>query len=160
MKTNTKTLLVAAVAASTLLAGCGHKTDPANASLHTMLKDPRALTAEWNWCGQQPNPAMIKGCVNGQAAELITKSPTMLADITAPEPWPGKTTAYFQTASRGIFAGKNTPKDNAYVAEDQWCTTQYILKTRDMSWLNITKPDYSKISASCAAAHGVSVNPF
>lgn len=160
MKTKTKTLLVAAVAASALLAGCGHKTDPANASLHTMLKDPKALAAEKNWCGQQPNPALIKGCVNAAAADLMTHSPTMLADVTAPEPWPGKTTAYFQAAARGIFAGKNTPKDNAYVAEDQWCTTQYILKTRDMSWLNVTKPDYSKISASCAAAHGVSVNPF
>ena len=160
MKMNTKTLLVAAFAASALLAGCGHKTDPANASLHTMLKDPKALTAEKNWCGQQPNPAIIKGCVNAAAADLITHSPTMLADVTAPEPRPGKTTAYFQTAARGIFAGKNTAKDNAYFAEDQWCTTQYILKTRDMSWLNVTKPDYSKISASCAAAHGVSVNPF
>jgi len=160
MKMKTKTLLVAAGAASALLAGCGHKADPANASLHTMLKDPKALTTEWNWCGQQPNPAMIKGCVNAQAAKLITKSPVMLADLTAPEPWPGKTTAYFQTAARGIFAGKNTAKDNAYIAEDDWCTTQYILKTRDMNWFGITKPDYSKISASCAAAHGVSINPF
>jgi hypothetical protein len=156
----TKTLLVVAAIASALLAGCGHKADPANASLHTMLKDPKALTAEKNWCGQQPNPAMIKGCVNWQAAALITQSPTMLADVTAPEPWPGKTTAYFQTAARGIFAGKNTAKDNAYVAEDQWCTTRYILTTRDMGWFGITKPDYSKISASCAAAHGVSINPF
>ncbi|MHB1670403.1 MAG: hypothetical protein ACYCSR_08055 [Thiomonas sp.] len=156
----TKTLLVATVAASALLAGCGHKTDPANASLHTMLKDPKALTTEQNWCGQQPNPQQIKGCINGMAAELITHSPTMLADVTAPEPWPGKDGAFFQAAARGIFAGKNTAKDNAYVAEDQWCTTQYILKTRDMSWLNVTKPDYSKVSASCAAAHGVSVNPF
>ncbi|WP_461597128.1 hypothetical protein [Thiomonas sp.] len=160
MKMKTKTLLVATVAASALLAGCGHKTDPANASLHTMLKDPKALTTEQNWCGQQPNPQQIKGCINGMAAELITHSPTMLADVTAPEPWPGKDGAFFQAAARGIFAGKNTAKDNAYVAEDQWCTTQYILKTRDMSWLNVTKPDYSKVSASCAAAHGVSVNPF
>ncbi|MDA8257925.1 MAG: hypothetical protein M0Z99_20255 [Betaproteobacteria bacterium] len=160
MKMKTKTLLVAAATASALLAGCGHKTDPANASLHTMLKDPKTLTTEQNWCGQQPNPQQIKGCINGMAAELITHSPTMLADVTAPEPWPGKTPAYFQAAARGIFAGKNTAKDNAYVAEDQWCTTRYVLKTRDMSWLNITKPDYSKISASCAAAHGVSVNPF
>ena len=160
MKMKTKTLLIAAVAASALLAGCGHKADPANASLHKMLKDPKALTTEQNWCGQQPNPAMIKGCINAAAADLITHSPTMLADVTAPEPWSGKTTAYFQAAAGGIFAGKNTPKDNAYVAEDQWCTTQYILKTRDMSWLNVTKPDYSKISPSCAAVRGVSVNPF
>ncbi len=29
-----------------------------------------------------------------------------------------------------------------------------------MNWLNVTKLDYGKISASCFAAHEVSVNPF
>ncbi|QVN18970.1 hypothetical protein [Burkholderia pyrrocinia] len=139
------------VAALVGLSGCSK--DKGSANLADLLKNPASIQEELNWCGQQPNPQLIKGCKNANAANFVIGHPVVLAAWDKAEPWPNKGHEFFvkarvaEMAQSQLDSGKITyvssreraieqlkelvsaipaEQRHAQEEEDAWCTVQAI----------------------------------
>lgn len=108
-------VLAALLCAGGVLAGCGKQAGSAD-SLAELVKDPTALAKLKDWCNANAYRILSKGdqagydkCNLADTAEWFVKNPDMLALVKKPEPWPGKTTAFFQAAMQANSAALMLP---------------------------------------------------
>ena len=149
-------LITAMIALIGALAGCGKSVnlieDKATASVKSLLTQ-QAYQDEMNWCGQQPRPDLIQGCKNAEAASWLMKDPNRLAQIDKPEPWPNKSTAFFQ-GDLNVQIEKSSapanPPTNPYAVENNWCAAQLAYHTGQTPQL-LGKAKSAAISPSCVA---------
>lgn len=141
------TTLAAGILLTLGLAGCGSHHDKANMSVQDMVNDPKLLTDENNWCGQQPRPDLIAGCKNADIAQWIMKDPNKMAQAGKPEPWPGKNTAFFVSALKAEMAQKMIPMEEKAVADGG------VMKNYSIQQLAQSKTDLSAVPANAIHAH-------
>jgi pectin methylesterase-like acyl-CoA thioesterase len=99
-----RSVLLAALLCAGVLAGCGKQEGSAD-SLAGLVKDSGALAKLKDWCNANAYRILSTGdqagydkCNLADTATWFVKNPDMLALVKKPEPWPGKTTAFFQSA--------------------------------------------------------------
>ncbi len=110
-----RSVLLAVLLCAGVLAGCG-KTSGSPDSLADLVKDPAALTKLEDWCNANAEKILQGGdqagfdkCNLVSTAAWFVKNPDMLALVKKPEPWPGKTTAFFQSAMQANSAALMLP---------------------------------------------------
>jgi hypothetical protein len=173
MKMNTKALLVAAVAASALLAGCGKDGHSgASDSVAHLFKDAQARAALEQWCSKDStvtaldngDSAVATKCGRLDAANWFLKNPTMLVLVDKPEPWAGKSQDFFQASANASMPGTQIVKSKiaivateraAWDQESSWCNAQFAWKHGSVPTFETSAQDYKSISPACVAAAGV-----
>lgn len=171
MKTNTKTLLVAAVAASALLAGCGKSSATSNSVAH-LVKDAQARAELAQWCSKDStvtalangDSAVTTKCGRLDAANWFLKNPKMLALVDKPEPWAGKSQDFFQASANASTPGTQIVKSkiaigaserDAWGQEGSWCFAQLVWKHGSVPAFGGAAQDYKSISPACVADESV-----
>lgn len=173
MKTNTKTLLCAAVAASALLAGCG-KSAPSVASngVAHLVKDAQARAELEKWCSKDSTVTAIANgdsavsikCGRLDAANWFLKNPKMLALVDKQEPWAGKSQDFFQASANASIPGTQIVKSkvaisaterDAWEQENSWCSAQLAWKHGIAPAFGTPAQDYKSVSPACVAAASV-----